>query len=250
MREVAGVLAIREAVQTIERGHADRMIAGATGTRIHSFKTVHAVQQEQLANPELPPTEASRPFDAQRTGMVVGEGAGAILLEEYEAAKARGAKIYGEIAGTSSSAAVNDRAEGDVETALASAAQAALGSARLEPKQIGHINAHGLGTTDGDAAEAEALQSAFGSALAGVPLVAVKSSIGNLGAGGGVVETIASILALSHNHLFPTLNYATPDPKCPVTVATAARPAAVGDCFLKLRVTPQGQAAALIVRRA
>jgi 3-oxoacyl-[acyl-carrier-protein] synthase II len=68
MREAAGLMAIREAVQTIERGHADRMLAGATGTRVHSFKTVHALQQEQLASAELPPAEASRPFDAQRTG--------------------------------------------------------------------------------------------------------------------------------------------------------------------------------------
>jgi 3-oxoacyl-[acyl-carrier-protein] synthase II len=249
MREVASLLAIREAVQTIERGHAERMIAGATGTRIHSFKTVHAVQQEQLANPELPPAEASRPFDAQRTGMVVGEGAGAMVLEEYAAAKARGATIYGEIIGTSSVAAISDRAKGDIAAALASAAKSALASAQVEPAQIGHINAHGLGTIDGDAAEAAALQSAFGAALATVPVAAVKGAIGNLGAGGGVVETIASVLALHHNRLFPTLNYATPDPRCPVTVATAGRPAAPGDSFLKLSVTPQGQAAALIVRR-
>jgi 3-oxoacyl-[acyl-carrier-protein] synthase II len=249
MREAAGLMAIREAVQTIERGHADRMVAGATGTKIHSFKTLHAVQQEQLANAELPPAEACRPFDANRSGMVLGEGAGAIVLEEYEAARARGARIYGEVIGTGSAAALNDRAEGDVQTALAAAARAAIESSGMKPAEIGHINAHGLGTTAGDAAEAAALASAFGSALASVPLVAAKSSLGNLGAGGGVVETIASVLALANGTLFPTLNYATPDPKCPVNVATTAKPQAAGASFLKLSVTPQGQAAALVVRR-
>jgi 3-oxoacyl-[acyl-carrier-protein] synthase II len=249
MREVAGVLSIREAVQTIERGHADRMIAGGTGTRIHSFKTVHAVQQEQLASPELPPAEACRPFDARRTGMVVGEGAGAIVLEELEQARARGARIYAEVIGTSSSAALNDRAEGDVETALTTAAQAALASANLSPAALGLINAHGLGTTAGDAAEAAALAATLGPALAETPLVAAKSYFGNLGAGSGVVETIASVLALAHNQLFPTLNYAAPDPQCPVQVATAASPQAPGTSFLKLSITPQGQAAGLVVRQ-
>jgi len=248
MREAAGLMAIREAVQTIERGHADRMIAGATGTKIHSFKTVHAVQQEQLANPELPPAEACRPFDAERTGMVVGEGAGTIVLEEYEAARARGARIYAEVAGTGSAAALNDRAKGDVKTALAAAARAAIESAGVKPSDIGHINAHGLGTTIGDAAEAAALATTIGPALANIPLVAAKSSLGNLGAGGGVVETIASVLALAHGQLFPTLNYATPDPKCPVKVSTIAQPQTAGPSFLKLSVTPQGQAAALVVR--
>jgi 3-oxoacyl-[acyl-carrier-protein] synthase II len=248
MREAAGLLAIREAAQTIERGHADRMIAGATGTRVHSFKTVHALQQEQLANAELPPAEASRPFDAQRTGMVVGEGAGAILLEEYGAATARGAKIYAEVIGTGSSAAVHPNAEGRREIALAGAARAAIASARLQAADIGHINAHALGTTVGDAEEAAALAVAFNSHLAQIPVVAVKSSFGNLGAGSGVVETIASVLALHHRQLFPTLNYATPDPKCPVRVASAANPAAPGSSFLKLSVTPQGQAAAIVVR--
>jgi 3-oxoacyl-[acyl-carrier-protein] synthase II len=248
MREASGLLAIREAVQTIERGHAERMIAGATGTRVHSTKTVHAVQQEQMASPELPPAEACRPFDCDRTGMVVGEGAGAMVLEEFEAAKGRGATIYGEIVSTSSAAAMTSRAEGRREEALANAARAALASADLAPSDIGHINAHALGTSVGDAEEAAALAAAFGSQLADVPVVAAKSSFGNLGAGGGVVETIASVLALAHGRLFPTLNYATPDPKCPVWVAHGASLPAPGSSFLKLSVTPQGQAAAIVVR--
>jgi 3-oxoacyl-[acyl-carrier-protein] synthase II len=248
MREASGLLAIREAAQTIERGHADRMLAGATGTKIHAMKTVHAVQQEELASVELPPAEASRPFDAHRTGMVVGEGAGAVLLEEYEAATARGATIYGEVAGTASSAVTSGDAASRAQNALAAAGRAALQSSGLSAGDVGHINAHAQGSTAGDAAEAAALAATFDSQLERVPVVAVKSYFGNLGAGSGVVETIASLLALRHGRLFGTLNYTTPDPKCPVNVSRTANPASVGDSFLKLSVTPQGQAAAIVVR--
>jgi 3-oxoacyl-[acyl-carrier-protein] synthase II len=249
MRESSGLLAIREAVQTIERGHADWMIAGATGTRIHSFKTLHALQTEQLANAELPPAEASRPFDADRTGMVVGEGAGAIVIEELESARARGATIYGEIVGTASSAVLNGRAQGRRESALAAAARAALASSRLSAGDVGHINAHALGTTIGDVEEAAALRAAFGAEHDSIPVVAAKSYFGNLGAGGGVVETIASVLALQRDRLFATLNYVTPDPNCPLRVTTPDEAGASGASFLKLSITPQAQAAALVVAR-
>jgi len=249
MREASGLLAIREAVQTIERGHADRMIAGATGTRIHSFKTVHATQTEQLANPELPPHEASRPFDAQRTGMVVGEGAGAILLEELESARARGARIYGEVLSTGSSAVADAQVNGNLQVALANAARAALTAAGIEPGDLGHVSAHAMGTTKGDAEEATALAEVLGTRAATIPVVAAKSYFGNLGAGSGVVETIASVLTLEGGQLFPTLNYSTSDPACPVNVSTRAKPQAAGKSFLKLSVTPQGQAAALVVQR-
>jgi 3-oxoacyl-[acyl-carrier-protein] synthase II len=249
MREASGLLAIREAVQTIERGHADRMIAGATGTRIHSFKTVHATQTEQLANPELPPHEASRPFDAERTGMVVGEGAGAILLEELEAARARGAKIYGEVVGTGSSAVADDNLKSNRTRALANSARMAMACAGIGGGELGHVNAHAMGTKIGDAEEAAALHEALGPRAAEVPVVAAKSYFGNLGAGGGVVETVASLLALEQGQLFPTLNFSTPDPACPVNVATGAKPQAAGASFLKLSVTPQGQAAAVVVQR-
>ena len=249
MREASGLLAIREAAQTIERGHADRMLAGATGTRIHSFKTVHALQHEQTANPELPPAEASRPFDADRTGMVVGEGAGAILLEDLSSARARGATIYAEVTSTGASAVAADGLKPRRETALVNAVRMSLATSLRDASTLGHINAHGLATTQGDAEEASALAAALSSRAAEIPLVAPKSNFGNLGAGGCVVETIASILALHTGQLFPTLNYATPDPNCPLNVVSAANPNPPGDSFLKLTVTPQGQAAALIVGR-
>ena len=160
MREASGLMAIREAVQTIERGHADRMIAGATGTRIHSFKTVHAMQHGAAGQSRAAAAEASRPFDADRTGMVVGEGAGAILLEEFEAAQARGATIYGEVLGT------GEQRRGGRRTlerppravALANAARAALGVGAAERRRTSATSTPmRMGTTAGDAEEAAAL---------------------------------------------------------------------------------------------
>ncbi len=246
LREIAGVMAIREAAHTIERGHADRMIAGATGTRIHSFKTIHALQQEQLADPQCDPAKASRPFDANRTGMVLGEGAGAIVLEELEAARRRGATIYGEVVGTGSSMVANGDLVGDHAGALGNAARVALAEAKITPEQLGHINAHGLGTPKGDAAEAKALLDVLGDHGKGVPVVAAKSSFGNLGAASGVVELIGSVKALQEKRLFRTLNFETADLACPLAVA-AEDGLASGGSFLKLSVTPQAQATALVV---
>ena len=246
LREIAGVMAIREATQTIERGHADRMIAGATGTRIHSFKTIHAAQQADLADPTCEPARASRPFDASRTGEVLGEGAGAIILEEYESARNRGATIYAEIVGTGSSTVTDSNLQGQPATALANAARAALSESAIRPDQLGHINAHGLGTLSCDAAEAQALAEVLGPHSKTVPVVAVKSYFGNLGAASGVVELIASVKSLHEKRLFRTLNYESPAADCPLSVA-AADGVSPGDSFLKLCITPQAQATALVV---
>lgn len=245
MREVSGLLAIREASQTIARGHADRILAGGCGTRIHSFKSVHADQTEQLADPSLPPEKASRPFDKQRTGMVLGEGAGAVLLEEREAAVARGATIYGEILGTGSAAGKMLDQQASNNQSLALAGGAALKESQLGPEELGHISAHGLGTTEADIREAQTIAALGGETASEVPTVAAKSYFGNLGAASCVVELIASVMALGEGKLFATLNHETSDPSCPVKIGAAG--SAAGDSFLKLSVTPQGQAAAVVV---
>src|SRR5206468_7485544 len=108
MREASSNLAIAEAYCTIVRGHADAMLAGATGTKVHPARTIHVVTQEEVAVRDGDPTKLSRPFDQHRCGAVLGEGAGAIMLEELEYAKSRGAKIWGEVVGFASSA-VSDR---------------------------------------------------------------------------------------------------------------------------------------------
>jgi len=246
MRESAGNLAIGEAFRTIQRGHANLMVAGATGTRILPMQAIHALQTEQMAVENGDPTKASRPFDRERTGMVAGEGAGMVVLEEYESAKSRGATIYAEVLGRGSANVADAKLHGKCDVALERAMKAALRDAGKTPADVGHINAHGLSTTERDADEARAIQTVFGARADGVPVVAIKSYFGNLGAGGGVVELIASVLALREGRLPRVLNYTTPDPTCAVRV-TAHDSTASGGSFLNLSVTPQGQAAVLYV---
>jgi 3-oxoacyl-[acyl-carrier-protein] synthase II len=249
MREAAGNLAIGEAFRTIQRGHANLMVAGATGTRILPMQAIHALQTEQMASSNGDPTKASRPFDKDRTGMVAGEGAGMVVLEEYSSAKARGATIYAEVLGLGSANVADETLRGKCDVAMERAMKAALRDASKSPADVGHINSHGLSTTDRDADEARAIRAVLGSKADDVPVTALKSYFGNLGAGGGVVELIASVIALREGRLPRVLNFKTPDPACPLPVATDDN-AASGPSFLNLSVTPQGQAAVLLVGAA
>lgn len=245
LREAASYMAIGEAMRTITRGHADVMLAGATGTRILPLQAIHAMQTEELANQEVDPATSCRPFDAGRLGMVAGEGAGVVILEEREHALARGATIYGEVAGLGASSVADKSLQGNTQQALANATRMALEDAGIAPAEVGHINAHGLGTRAGDRAEAAALAEVFGEHLSEIPVVALKSYFGNLGAGSGVVELIGSLLALQHGKLPKVLNYSTPDPECPVRAASGSE--SPGKSAVALSVTPQGQATVLVV---
>lgn len=246
LREASSNAAVGEAFRTIARGSADVMLAGATGTRVHPMKFVHALIQEEVATTETDPARASRPFDLNRGGMVLGEGAGAVMLEELEFAQRRGAKIYGEIVGMGSSSVASSRGVARRETALVNVMTAALRDAELTPDQVGHVHAHGLATRSGDEEEARAITKVFGDRAAKVPVTAAKSYFGNLGAGSGLVELITSVLAMNDGRLFKVLNYETPDPQCPLDISRGDRPA--GASFLKINVTPQGQASAVMVR--
>ncbi len=245
MREAASNLAVGEAFRTIQRGHANLMVAGATGTRILPMQAIHALQTEQMASANGDPAKASRPFDKNRTGMVAGEGAGMVVLEEYESAKARGATIYAEVLGLGSANVADATLRGKCDVALERAMKAALHDAGKTPTDVGHINAHGLSTTERDADEARAIAKVFGTRAESVPVAAIKSNMGNLGAGGGVVELIASVLALRDGRLPRVLNFETADPACPLHVAEDDTRS--GGSFLNLSVTPQGQAAVLYV---
>ena len=245
-REAASNLAIGEAVHTIQRGSADRMLAGATGTRVHLMKTVHAVQTEHLASGNGDPAKASRPFDRDRTGMVIGEGAATIVLEELAVAKARGANIYAEVVSAASRVVLDRDGQAHRDAALAGAIQACLDRVSVSPADVGHIHAHGLSTPQCDAEEARAIRQVFGAEADRVPVVAAKANFGNLGAGSGIVELIASVKALSEGKLFPLLNYQTPDPECPIAAVTSAD-VSPGSSFLNLNTTPQAQAAVVLV---
>lgn len=246
VREASSNLSIAEGYCTIQRGAADTLVAGATGTRVHPTRTVQMALQEQLADSEFPPEKSSRPFDRDRRGLVLGEGAGAIILEELEHAQKRGAKIYGEIIGYGSSTVMNRQGVAQLGEALGNAMRLSLASAKMDPKDIGHIHAHGLGTRRCDAEEAQAIRRIFGDAADRVPVTAAKSYFGNLGAGSGTVELIASLLAMQSGQLFPLLNYEHADPECPIFAARRGMPA--GKSVLSTNTTPQGQAAAVVAR--
>ncbi len=246
MREASAHLAVGEATQLIARGTADTIVAGATGTRIHPLRTLHAVMQEEIARDGDDPARACRPFDLHRSGMVLGEGAGAVVLEALDTAIARGAKIRGEVIGSGSSAVQDSRGVGHLQAAARVALRQTLQSAGIAPAAVDHVHAHGLATRRSDAAEAQAIQEVFGARP--VPVTAVKSYLGNVGAAGGILELIASVLALEQGLLPPVLNYQTPDPQCPVQVVRSfGEPA--GDLFVALSLTPTGQASAVAVRR-
>jgi 3-oxoacyl-[acyl-carrier-protein] synthase II len=170
------------------------------------------------------------------------------MLEELEHARARGAKIHGEVIGFAASAVSDRNAQGQYRTAFQNVYFKALASAQVKPDDVGHVNAHGLGTRRCDAEEAQAIANVFGSRRLPVPVVAAKSYFGNLGAGTGMVELIGSLLALQNGRLFRTLNYEVPDPECPINVVNNVDTPA-GDCFISANVSPQGQASAVVVRR-
>lgn len=245
-REASANLAVAEAYSTIVRGSADTMLAAATGSRVHPLRTLHIVLQEEIAEGD-DPTKLSRPFDLNRTGLVLGEGAGALVLEELELAQRRGANILAELVGFGASTVIDKKGIADCGKAIENSIQSAVKSAGMSPDQIGHVHAHGLGTRQCDASEAQAISRIFGASRRSVPTVAAKSYFGNLGAASGTVELIASILALRNGHLFPILNYETPDPACPIHAATAEMPA--GDTVVNVNVSPVGQASAVVVRR-
>ncbi|MDR1141577.1 MAG: hypothetical protein LBL62_07780 [Planctomycetaceae bacterium] len=242
LREASIGACVGESVEIIASGRADIMLTGTTGSRLHPLKMLHAIQQEELTATEC------KPFDRNRDGTVLGEGAGSLILEELEHAQNRGATIWGEVVcgsyRTRFDHTKTDRRRDVIRSVLCDV----LRRSGLEPEQIGHINTHGLGTRDSDYAEALAINDVFGKRKKPIPLSAAKGFFGNLGAGGGTVELIAGILALQRELLFPTLNFSTPDSKCPVT-PNQENNTPSGQSFIKIAVNPQAQASAILVRK-
>ena len=244
VREASANLAIAEAFNIIRRGTADAMVTGSTGSRIHPLRTIHVAMQEQLAAGEGGPATACRPFDADRTGMVIGEGAGVMVLEDMEFAEARGAKVRGEVLGYGSSSVADKNGVPDYKTAIANVLMMALETSGLKAEEIGHVHAHGLSTVSCDAQEAIAIKQVLGEEI---PVVAAKSYMGNLGAGSGIVELVTSMLAIENDALFPVLNFEKPDPNCPISVVTEKQSSGA-PTVINVNVTPQGQASAIAVR--
>lgn len=247
-REASANMAVSEAAAFILDGEADVVITGSTGTTIPAIHRIHAMAEMDVAVGEQP-ERLCRPFDQERSGTVMGEGAASFVLEDYDSAVRRGAKIYGEIVAAGSSCVVERNGRPRCETALINAMRAALKHARISAADLGHIHAHGSSTRRSDADEARAIRAVFGEHADKIPLVAAKSHMGNAGAGSGALEMAASVLALQHKRLFPVLNYEHADPECRVNPVKAGTVEAK-DNFINLNLVSQGQASCVIIRRA
>ncbi len=245
LREASAGAALSEAYSTIHRGHADVLVVGATGSRIHPLRTTHAAMQEELAANREDPATISRPFDVSRDGSTVSEGAAAMICETLEHAEARGAKILGELVGCGSSAVGPLAGDNYLKTAFVNVLRRALGG--TDPKSVGHLHAHGLATQQCDRMEAEAIAEVFGPPQQQPPVTTAKGHIGNLGAGGGMVEAVASLKALGGN-LFNIRNCDSLDPACPINACVEGETPA-GESFISANISPQGQASAVRIER-
>jgi 3-oxoacyl-[acyl-carrier-protein] synthase II len=242
--EVASLLAIGEAFRVVGRQGGDFFLTGGGDSRINPLSFTRQCLFQPFTRRNDAPEKASRPFDRRRDGMVIGEGAAVLVLEDLDHARRRGARIYAEMVGFG---AAFDRDK--TGAGLARAIRAALVDAGIGPHEIDHVNAHGLSTVEADAWEARGLHEVFGSCQPTVPVFAAKSYFGNLGAGSGATELVASLLALQHGALPPTLNYEEPDPACPITVATGSMQPVQRPYVLKVGFTDMGQCAAIICRK-
>jgi 3-oxoacyl-[acyl-carrier-protein] synthase II len=211
----ASAQAIGEGVEVIRRGAADVMLTGGSHSMIHPFGVTGFVLLTAMSNRNEEPERASRPFDRDRDGFLLGEGCGMLVLEELEHAKARGAMIHGEVVGQCSTADAfrltdsHDQGRGAV-----AAMQGALVDARLDPEDVDYINAHGTSTKSNDSVETLAIKRTFGSHGYGIPISSTKSMTGHMVAAGGAVEAIICLLAIRDGIVPPTINYETPDPAC------------------------------------
>jgi 3-oxoacyl-[acyl-carrier-protein] synthase II len=247
LREASGLVGLGEAQNLISRGLADLIVVGATGSWLQPMKLIHALTHQQVVtngDPEaLPP-----PFDRGRRGMVLGEGAAAVVVEAAESAMARGCTIYGRVVTTASAAKLTNLGKPDYRGALELVLRQVLTRASLGPGKIGFISAQGLGTHHGDREEAQAIAAVFADRDTPVPVVAGKSYLGYLGASSAVVELIVGLFALASNRLYRVRNLTQRDPECPIMpVAEEGFPS--GDTFIQLAYTPQAQAAGVLVAR-
>lgn len=211
----ASTQAIGEATEILRRGDADVMIGGGAHSMIHPFGVTGFNRLTALSTFNEDPTKASRPFDNQRGGFVLGEGAGMVILETLEHAQKRGAPILAEIAGYGSTADAYRITDQHPESEGAIVAmQEALADAGLKSADIDYINAHGTGTRENDGNETYAIKTVFGDYAKRVPISAVKSMMGHLIAAAGAVETICCVLAIRDQMLPPTMNLDNLDPEC------------------------------------
>ena len=211
----AGSHALGEAAEIIRRGQADVMIAGGSEAGIIPLAMAGFENMGALSTRNEDPAGASRPFDAGRDGFVMGEGSGVVVLERLDLARARGARIYGELVGYGATAdAYHITAPAENGAGAAECMQMALADAGLAPAAVDYINAHGTSTPLNDAGETKAIKMAFGDHAYRLAVSSTKSMTGHLMGAAGAVEAVFCLLVLRDQMLPPTINYETPDPAC------------------------------------
>jgi 3-oxoacyl-[acyl-carrier-protein] synthase II len=207
--------AIGEATEIIRRGDAEVMLSGGSHSMIHPFGVTGFNLLTALSTHNDEPTRASRPFDKNRDGFVLGEGAGMLVLEDLDHARARGAHIHGEVVGYGTTAdafrITDTHPEG---RGAVSCIQMALRDAALNTDQVDYINAHGTSTDVNDRVETMAIKQALGPSAFETPVSSIKSMMGHLIAAAGSVEAITCLLSIRDHVIPPTINYETPDPEC------------------------------------
>jgi 3-oxoacyl-[acyl-carrier-protein] synthase II len=216
--------AIANAIIRLQSGEIDVVVAGGAEAAIHPMPIAAFASMHALSRKNENPTAASRPYDVARDGFVMGEGAGALVLETEAHAKARGAKIYAELVGGAVTSDAHHITAPDPEGAgAARAVIAALKQANAKPEDVVHVNAHATSTPVGDIAEYVALKRVFGDHLNNIVFSATKSSTGHLLGGAGAIEAIFTVLALHERVAPPTINLDNQDPEIPLDVATSPR---------------------------
>jgi len=246
----ASTQAIGEATRLLEHGDADVMIAGGTHTMIHPLGVSGFSRLTALSTRNDAPQAASRPFDLTRDGFVMGEGAGMIILETLDHAKARGAPVLAQVVGYGSSAdayRITDIPP-DGRGAVVAMRQA-LSDAGLQPSDVDYVSAHGTSTKENDSTETQAVKTVFRDHAKQLPVSSIKSMMGHLIAAAGAVELITCILAIRDQMLPPTINLTTPDPDCDLDyVANQTRSARI-DVALSNSFGFGGQNDSLIIKR-
>jgi 3-oxoacyl-[acyl-carrier-protein] synthase II len=215
----AGSNAIGDALRLLQQGHADAMVCGGAESAITPLGVAGFASAKALSFRNDDPATASRPFDAERDGFVIGEGAGILVLETLEHAQNRGATILGEVIGygmTCDAHHITSPIPGGVGGARAMSL--AIADAGLQPKDIDYVNAHGTSTPANDSNETSAIKTALGDRARQIPVSSTKSMTGHLLGGSGGIEAVAAVLALLHGVIPPTINHQNPDPACDLDV--------------------------------
>ena len=210
-----GSHSIGEAAEIIKRGDADAVLAGGAEAAMHPLILAGFTAMRGLAAEDEDPPRASRPFDATRAGFVMGEGAAVLVLEDLEAARARGARVYAEVLGYGGSNDAHHMAQPEPEaTGVADMMRSALRRADVDPQRVGYINAHGTSTPLGDLAETKAIKDVFGDHAYELAVSSTKSVMGHTFGAAGAIEGMMCVLAIHEGVLPPTINYRNPDPAC------------------------------------